>query len=708
MFRMLALVVVAVLGCGLASAVHAQDAAQIGAWVQVLRSDSLAEREAPTLELIDAGASAVPALLGLLSDEDADLRGRGAFILGRIGSPAAGASDSLAAMLNDEAKATAQEGVVALTVVDPDRALRELTARFTDDALADLVPYGMGAVGADAVTELRRLLGDDDPKVRVRAAHSVRYIREPARDLVPELTGAVADADPMVRSEALHALACIGEPSAPALPGMIGALSDPSADVRRAAISAIEMSGVVSDETISALSSALGDEDSDMRVSVAWALRSASGEQYVKKHGTAAVNALAGCLDDEDPSVRRTALRQIAEFGAHAATAVTAIAAALADPEPAVRRAAVAALGKLGPTAVKAVPALVTAMREPQAAGECFGALSAITGEPDRYVDPLLDAVWDADVVSLGYGVLALGEAGSGARAAVPDLVVLLEEQRVRNLIPFLHIALLKGIGDIGPEARAAIPELQANADPSVAHLKVERAITVWAHYALARTSDDAGPHVQALISMLSSGDDASYLYERRRSWDKDTNRRRLTVRAAALQALRNLGPIAAAAAPEIAKARQDTESTTAYSEAIGALHAVAPDSPDTVTALAATIQTFGRTGPYYFRAHDALRDLGPVASGALPVVLVGLRTPYSDPFAARTLAAIGPASAPGLVDALDGARASSRYQAVWALGRIGSQAGVAGAKLRELAETDPCMAVRAAAAEALAKADVP
>lgn len=459
-----------------------------------------------------AGASAVPALVHLLSDEDADVRGRAAFILGRIGAPAAGASDALSARLNDEAKATAQEAIVALTLVDLDRALRELTADLTENPAAELTPYGIGAVGADAVPVLRCLLGESDPQLRTLAAQAVRYIREPARDLVPELTDAVADADPTVRSEALLALACIGEPSAPALPAMIAALSDPSADVRRAAASAIENSGVVSEETVAALSSALGDENSHTRLVTVWALSTASGERHVETHGRAAVSALAGCPDDEDALVRQTALRRIAGFGTHAATAVPAMAAALADPEADVRRGAVEALGKLGPTAVAAVPALVAAMREPQAAAECSGALPAITGEPERYVDPLLDAVWNADVVSLGYAILAFGEVGGGARAAVPDLVALLEEQRVRNLIPFLHIALLKGIGDIGPEARSAIPELQANADPSVAHLKVERAITVWAHYALARTSDDPQPHVQELISMLSNGNDASYL----------------------------------------------------------------------------------------------------------------------------------------------------------------------------------------------------
>lgn len=74
MFRMLGLVCLAIVGCSLGSAVHAQDAAQIEAWVKGLRRDSWAVREAAALELIGAGGSAVPALTGLLSDEDADVR----------------------------------------------------------------------------------------------------------------------------------------------------------------------------------------------------------------------------------------------------------------------------------------------------------------------------------------------------------------------------------------------------------------------------------------------------------------------------------------------------------------------------------------------------------------------------------------------------------------------------------------------------------
>ena len=72
-------------------------------------------------------------------------------------------------------------------MLDPDRALHELTTRFRDDALAELIPYGMGAVGADAVPVLRQLLSDDDPKIRARATHAVRYIRGRGRSLVPEL-----------------------------------------------------------------------------------------------------------------------------------------------------------------------------------------------------------------------------------------------------------------------------------------------------------------------------------------------------------------------------------------------------------------------------------------------------------------------------------------------------------------------------------------
>ena len=118
-----------------------------------------------------------------------------------------------------------------------------------------------------------------------------------------------------------------------------------------------------------------------------------------------------------------------------------------------VRAVAAVALGKIGPIATNAVPALQAALHESNAylRGQSAVAIWRITGNADTTLPVLLhempttmeDSKWD--------WIIALGEMGPRARAAVPQLRTELQQDRMQWVLDYVSNALRR----IDPEAAA-------------------------------------------------------------------------------------------------------------------------------------------------------------------------------------------------------------------------------------------------------------
>jgi HEAT repeat protein len=140
-----------------------------------------------------------------------------------------------------------------------------------------------------------------------------------------------------------------------------------------------------------------------------------------------AAGDVAAALTDPDAQVRSAAAWTLSQIGRNGAAAVPALARALSDSDPHVRDLAALALQAMGPTAVPAVPELVAALSDPVA-----------------YVRaPAADA---------------LGAMGPAARAAVHPLAERLLAKDEQGLV--LN-SIATALGDIGPEAKDALPALQ-------------------------------------------------------------------------------------------------------------------------------------------------------------------------------------------------------------------------------------------------------
>ena len=190
---------------------------------------------------------------------------------------------------------------------------------------------------AQASQRLIELLQDGDPNIRHTAALSLGKIgwAEAERPLIE----ALADRDVTVRSAAAWALGRLGEAaSGEASSAVAAAIDDPATPVKEVAASALgQLKGTPG--LVSQLIDSLHGPDPASRRAAATALG--------WLEAGAAIPALTGALQDEDPHVRHHALAALGETGAR--QSVSKILERLArDEDAGVRGEAAYRLGKLG------------------------------------------------------------------------------------------------------------------------------------------------------------------------------------------------------------------------------------------------------------------------------------------------------------------------------------------------------------------------
>jgi hypothetical protein len=159
--------------------------------------------------------------------------------------------------------------------------------------------------------------------------------------------------------------------------------------------------------------------------------------------GAGEVSSVALTLTDPDPQVRMAAAWALSQIGAQAAAAAPALGQALADSNPRVRALAAVALEAMGPAAVPALPELVRALNDPV----------------DYVRVPAADA---------------LGAMGPAARAAVSPLA---ERLRAKDEQVMVLRSLAAALGNIGPDAKDALPALRATLQQLRVSYTVEAAI---------------------------------------------------------------------------------------------------------------------------------------------------------------------------------------------------------------------------------------
>jgi HEAT repeat protein len=133
-----------------------------------------------------------------------------------------------------------------------------------------------------AVTELAKLLADENGDVRITTAAALERYGPAAKEAVPALIKALKAEDAETRVWSIQALAAVGPEAKGAVGDLIRSLADREAGVRRAAAEALGKFGPVAKDAALALNKAAEDEDGGVRLAANQALLGACKESCVR------------------------------------------------------------------------------------------------------------------------------------------------------------------------------------------------------------------------------------------------------------------------------------------------------------------------------------------------------------------------------------------------------------------------------------------
>ena len=208
-------------------------------WLDNLYSQNPREVEAASEEVAALGARALPVVLAVLRDPDAEAERIKAALkaCGIIGQAAAPAIADVAALVSEPG--VTSEATIALSYMGP-----------------------------EAFPPLRDALRSDDPVVRREAQRSIGKLKDRApldlATVMPPLLAAMSDADASVRAVAATYLGIIHEAPEQAVPALAKGLADPDAEMRRASAAALASFGAAAAPALPALRKASTDRNEDV------------------------------------------------------------------------------------------------------------------------------------------------------------------------------------------------------------------------------------------------------------------------------------------------------------------------------------------------------------------------------------------------------------------------------------------------------------
>ena len=243
----------------------------------------------------------IQGLIKALAYKDAGVKIAAADALGPLGDPMA--VEPLAALVKDEDAGVRRAAVRALSARGGVRVVEPLIA-----ALDDHDP-GVRSVAAQAV--YRRMMTDPDQDARRETATALGRIK--AADAVDSLLRAMTDPDETVRVASVRSLASIGDVAA--VGPLIVMLAHEqyraktsgrsSLAVERAAGQALDV--LCDENAVDALQAALDHDDAEVR--------ELAIKRLARIDSPMVAEMLEAHLDDQDPIIRRSAARGLAEVG---------------------------------------------------------------------------------------------------------------------------------------------------------------------------------------------------------------------------------------------------------------------------------------------------------------------------------------------------------------------------------------------------------
>ena len=343
---------------------------------------------------------------------------------------------------------TGLPGVVNLPGIKPKQP--PPATPFTLGELEDLLEKPDKA--AQSIPRIVSCFWTDDEGMRAQASEVLKKI---GAQSVDPLRAQLKVKIPAVRFWIVQALGAIGPDAAGAADDLLACVQDDDADVRYKAVYALGRIGVKSDQTTASLLKALADSDERVAETALTVLDEMGAPPHT---ALPLLGKLAG--KDSPESVRPSAIKLLGKLGE---PAVPTLKVLLRESAPNDLADLVRAIARLGPHAKPLLPDLESIMLthewfdvEQELVGtfkKCgrdgADGLASVLKKVSDPKTPQFDAVRGAVILK------AIGEMGAEAKSAVPTLIALLDAARLRP-------QLLDVLGEIGPAANAAIPAVEA------------------------------------------------------------------------------------------------------------------------------------------------------------------------------------------------------------------------------------------------------
>jgi HEAT repeat protein len=452
-----------------------------------------------------------PALLAGLKDPDPELRRRVVLVF----SGNTPKSPEVINALRQAVKDTDDQvriGAAGILCTVPGEAktlvpvLREALSdiRYRKSALAGLTQAGPAAKEAMPAL-IAALKNPSDVQFAAQAAMTLSFVG--GNDAVAPLLQALPTAHPQLRPKLVHAMDLSGTVQ---VSPFLELTKHGDAEVRMASIQALGRRAGLASEVVPALTVALNDLDPRVR---------AMAVQAIDKQGPAAKAAeqpLVALLKDPVAYVRTDAALALISIGKSPADVMPALLPVLQTPNHAARGRVLANLGNLGPEAAAAVPGLMQMLAEPGyarwKASEVLGrigkpakaavpnlagllsekelltrllaavALWQVEGKADPIVGVLIEAVKNP---SLGQAQALISPPSSALSGQRSDGIGYSMNIRPGQVWPSVNIAEVRRqgvgiLGEIGPEARAAVPVLKAAMKDKLHPERLPAALSLW------------------------------------------------------------------------------------------------------------------------------------------------------------------------------------------------------------------------------------
>ncbi len=589
-------------------------------------------------------------LITSLADESADVRKEAAEDLARAGTDAASAIPALIHALSDEDWEVSEAAASALYCIG-DESIPHLHNSLIHENphVRGMSLYVLAHLESSDITLrlIREAFDDEEFFVRRKALDAAASMGENARSLIPDIYRVLQwDDTPTVRYSAVRALGQIGSGSDEVISMLIELLDDN--ELRSSVRDVLQEIGY---ETVPCLIEAIDSEISSEKI----AAISVLGD--MGKTAAEAVPRLIDALMDPDPDARNYAASALGKIGPVTPEVIPALIKAVETGSDELFSKAADALRMIGPDASDAIDVLVDAMntRSPAFADDAVRAIGGIGTTDPEVIDELIGILdrYAKDTPPYGslkgIAIYTLGEIGPPANAVVPRFLDMLADDEYKQKAAAIINALAK-IGMYEPGVKEAFIEAL---DHSLDRVRTE-ALTALLQY----DQEELRKHMRIVIDGLPDADfqafcamedlmpffgaDAvPYLVEKARNAE-------LEEKYCYFRVLAMIGPDAREAIPFLLECLE-SEHERISQNAARVIGAIGPEAAKAIPQLIHKLETEG--DPLGIFAY-ALGEMGPLAKDAVPLIIELAETKRLNLTSAiNALVNIGPE--PGVVEFL-------------------------------------------------------